>query len=108
MESLQEFLEGWQSGAIDPPPVTEFVGIKLLSYESGSCTMEMTTDRRHFNPMGIVHGGILCDLADAAMGVAAASALQERETFVTTDLHIRYFLPARQAQGQRQAPQEGR
>ena len=41
--------------------------------------------------MGTVHGGILCDLADAAMGVAMASSLKGGETFRTVELHINYF-----------------
>ncbi|MDQ0884238.1 acyl-coenzyme A thioesterase PaaI-like protein [Peribacillus sp. V2I11] len=38
--------------------------------------------------MGTVHGGILCDLADAAMGVAYATLLNEHETFTTVELKI--------------------
>jgi uncharacterized protein (TIGR00369 family) len=45
--------------------------------------------------MEIVHGGILCDLADAAMGVAMASALEEGETFSTLELQMNYLRPVR-------------
>ena len=38
----------------------------------------MQADERHHNPMGTVHGGIYCDLADAAMGFAYASTLEAR------------------------------
>jgi uncharacterized protein (TIGR00369 family) len=43
--------------------------------------------------MGTVHGGILCDLADAAMGVAFATLLSEDETFTTVELKINYLKP---------------
>jgi uncharacterized protein (TIGR00369 family) len=59
--------------------------------------MAIRTDERHYNPMGIVHGGILCDLADAAMGVAVASTMQEGEIFTTTSLQMYYFLQVREA-----------
>jgi uncharacterized protein (TIGR00369 family) len=43
--------------------------------------------------MGTVHGGILCDLADAAMGTAWASQLGDGETFTTLELKINYLRP---------------
>jgi uncharacterized protein (TIGR00369 family) len=43
--------------------------------------------------MGTVHGGVLCDLADAAMGMAYASSLDEGETFTTLELKINFLKP---------------
>ncbi len=43
--------------------------------------------------MGTLHGGILCDLADAAMGVAFASTLQSDESFTTLELKINFLRP---------------
>jgi uncharacterized protein (TIGR00369 family) len=43
--------------------------------------------------MGTMHGGILCDLADAAMGIAYASTLAEGESFTTLELKINFFKP---------------
>ncbi len=48
--------------------------------------------------MGTLHGGVLCDLADAAMGLAFASTLDEDESFTTMDLHIHFFRPVWKAQ----------
>ena len=48
--------------------------------------------------MGTVHGGIYCDLADAAMGFAYASTLKQGETFTTVELKINFFRPVRAAQ----------
>ena len=45
--------------------------------------------------MGTVHGGILCDIADAAMGIAYASGLDEGETFTTLELKINFLKPVR-------------
>lgn len=93
MADLQQYLEGWLMGSIEPPPVTSLIGIRLLDAQSGSARLELKAGREHYNPMGVVHGGILCDLADAAMGVAMASSLNEGETFSTLELHINYFRP---------------
>jgi uncharacterized protein (TIGR00369 family) len=48
--------------------------------------------------MGTLHGGILCDIADAAMGMAFASTLAPEESFTTVELKINFFRPVRQPQ----------
>ena len=53
-----------------PPPVAELIGFEFVYAREGSSRMELEVTEQHANPMGTVHGGILCDLADAAMGTA--------------------------------------
>jgi len=56
--------------------------------------MKMRTDPAiHGNPMGTVHGGVLCDIADAAIGTAHATTLAEDESFTSIDLRINFFRP---------------
>jgi uncharacterized protein (TIGR00369 family) len=52
---------------------------------------------QHANPMGTLHGGVLCDLADAAMGMAFVSTLAPDESFTTMGLSIHFFRPVWQA-----------
>ena len=47
--------------------------------------------------MGTLHGGILCDIADAAMGMAFASTLAPDESFTTIELKINFFRPVWEA-----------
>ena len=54
---------------------------------------EMEAGPQHANPMGTLHGGILCDIADAAMGIAYASELEEGQTFTTLELKINFLKP---------------
>jgi uncharacterized protein (TIGR00369 family) len=76
-----------------PPPVAELLGIDVVSAGDGLCTMKLEAEERHSNPMGTVHGGILCDLADAAMGMAFFSTLASGESFTTLELKINYLRP---------------
>jgi uncharacterized protein (TIGR00369 family) len=76
-----------------PPPVAELIGIELVDSGGGVCTMRLEAGEQHLNPMGTVHGGILCDLADAAMGMAFFSTLDEGESFTTLELKINYLRP---------------
>ena len=43
--------------------------------------------------MGTLHGGVLCDLADAAMGMAFVTTLAADESFTTMALSINFFRP---------------
>jgi uncharacterized protein (TIGR00369 family) len=76
-----------------PPPVAGLIGIEVDRVEAGESQMSMEVEERHSNPMGTVHGGILCDLADAAMGVAYFSTLDEGESFTTLELKINFLRP---------------
>jgi uncharacterized protein (TIGR00369 family) len=53
--------------------------------------------------MGTLHGGVLWDLADAAMGVAYLSTLAEGETFTTIELKINFLRPVWKARVRAQA-----
>ncbi len=56
--------------------------------------MELVADaQKHANPMGTIHGGVLCDIADAAIGTAHATTLDEDESFTSIDLQINFFRP---------------
>ncbi len=80
-------------GELPPPPVARLIGFRLLSVEPGQAVFELEADERHHNPMGTLHGGVLCDLADAAMGVAYASRLEDGESFTTLELKINFLRP---------------
>jgi len=55
--------------------------------------MELQAEKRHANPMGTLHGGVICDVADAAMGTALATTLEDDESFTTLDLSTKYWKP---------------
>ncbi len=93
MPTMLDLMRKIQRGSLPSPPVAELIGLRLVSVEPGHVVMEMDAERRHANPMGTVHGGILCDLADAAMGMAYASSLEEGETFTTLELKINFLKP---------------
>ena len=86
------------AGDAPPPPIAGTVGLRVVEIESDYAAFEMEADRRLANPMGTMHGGALCDLADGAMGVAWASELQEGETFTTLELKINFLRPIWNAQ----------
>ena len=89
-------LEGLQAqirGELPPPPIAKLIGFRLAAVAPGSSTVILEAGPQHANPMGTLHGGILCDVADAAMGIAYASNLGEGESFTTLELKISFLKP---------------
>src|SRR5438128_12414377 len=93
MRKMLDLIHMMQRGEIAPPPVAALIGFTLASVEPGCAVVEFEATPRHANPMGTLHGGVLCDLADAAMGMAYASSLDEGETFTTLELKINFLKP---------------
>ena len=61
--------------------------------EPGRVVIRFQAGPEHANPMGTLHGGVFCDLADAAMGMAYASTLEDGESFTTLELKINFLRP---------------
>ena len=79
---------------IYPPAIAKTLGFRLIEVGPGTATMELMADTEiHANPMGTIHGGVLCDIADAAIGTAHATGLKEDESFTSIDLQINFFRP---------------
>ena len=91
---MRPFLDKVRSGELEPPPIMQLLGMQLAEVDEGRAVVTMTTDPAvHANPMGTIHGGILCDVADAAMGIAFASTLGEGESFTTLELKTSFLRP---------------
>ena len=78
-------------------PVARLIGFEAKDIAAGRATVVLAAGPQHANPMGTLHGGILCDIADAAMGIAFASTLAPEESFTTVELKINFFRPVWQA-----------
>ena len=76
-----------------PAPVGKLIGCRPTSIEAGKAVFALEAGPQHANPMGTLHGGIICDVADAAMGTAYASTLGEAESFTTLELKINFLRP---------------
>ena len=73
------------------------IGFAVPEAGNGRAKVTLEAGPQHANPMGTVHGGILCDIADAAMGIAFASTLAPEESFTTVELKINFLRPVWEA-----------
>jgi uncharacterized protein (TIGR00369 family) len=92
-KNMPELLQRIRSGELPEPPVARLIGFELTEVSEGRATVTLQAGPQHANPMGTLHGGILCDIADAAMGIAYASTLGEDESFTTLELKINFLKP---------------
>ena len=77
-----------------PFPIMETLGFRLIEVNEATASMEMEVKTElHANPMGTIHGGVLCDLADAAIGIAHFTTLAEGDSLASIDLQINFFRP---------------
>ncbi len=93
MTTILERVQAMIRGDAPPPPVARLVGFRIVEVEPGRTVFEMEAGPQHASPLGTLHGGILCDIADAAMGIAYASMLGEGESFTTLELKINFLKP---------------
>src|SRR5919108_3887985 len=97
MSTLADVVQQIYRGELSPPPVARLLGFTLTAIQPGQAVIELEATAQHANPMGTLHGDVLCDIADAAMGMAYASLLGEGETFTTLELKINFLKPVWQA-----------
>jgi uncharacterized protein (TIGR00369 family) len=77
----------------EPPPIAKLVGLEIISVDLGRSVFDLQAEPRHANPMGTLHGGVLCDLSDLAIGAAMATSLEDDESFTSLDLSIKFLKP---------------
>ena len=75
------------------PPIAELIGFIVEEIGAGRAVGSLQSGLQHANPMGTLHGGVLCDLSDAAMGMAFVTTLAPDESFTTATLSINFFRP---------------
>ena len=97
VQGIPSKLDFRERARVNDVPVARLIGFEAKEIADGRATVILAAGPQHANPMGTLHGGILCDIADAAMGIAFASTLAPEESFTTVELKINFFRPIWQA-----------
>ncbi len=93
MGQMAKWVEALAAGKVSMPPVARLVGFTIDSAAADRVVMVLEAGPQHANPMGTLHGGILCDIADAAMAMAYATGIEDGATITTLDLNISFLRP---------------
>ena len=90
LDALRAVLDG----RLPAPPMGRLMNIKLAEVERGRIVFEVTPEEYHYNPMGIVHGGLAATLLDSAMGCCVHSCLEAGDRYTTLDIKVTYLKAA--------------
>ena len=71
-------------------PFHQWAGMDLVSVGDGRAEVSMRLEPQHFNPQGIVHGGIIAAVADTSIGLALRSMLKPGFTHRTAQLNVHF------------------
>ncbi len=82
------FLKAMIAGAIPQPPMAELLGFRLIEAENGRAAFEGMPGIQHYNPFGVVHGGLAATMLDSALGCAVHSTLPAGDGFTTLELKV--------------------
>src|SRR5581483_11167125 len=88
-----EFLQRLARGEVQHPGFFQIIGARLTHVAEGESVVELEVGPRHHNPMGTVNGGMVCDIADAAMGIAYRTTVSDEDGFTTVELKINFLRP---------------
>jgi uncharacterized protein (TIGR00369 family) len=89
-----EFLNGMIEGRLPPPPINGAIGQRLVSVSDGEAIVRCIPDESFYNPMGLIHGGLLCVLMDTAMGIAVQTKLPADTAGASIELKVSFLKPA--------------
>ena len=80
-----DFLRALRDGRLPPPPIAQLLGFTLVEVEPGHAVFEAVPAEQHYNPIGVVHGGLAMTLLDSAMGCAVQTHMQAGGGYTTLE-----------------------
>ena len=80
-----EFLRAIRDGRLPQPPIAQLLGFRLTEVDPGHAVFECVPGEQHYNPIGVVHGGLAMTLLDSAMGVCVHASLKSGAAYTTLE-----------------------
>lgn len=78
---------------VETLPLHKFLGVKLVGFRPYSGEIRFKAGRSAVNVAGVLHGGVLYALLDAAAYQGLIPLLNEGENAVTHDIHVSVLRP---------------
>ncbi len=94
-----DYLRAIDAGELPPPPISVLMGFILRTVEPGRVVFDVEPAEYHYNPIGVVHGGLAATLLDSAIGCAVQSLSPVGVAYTTVELKVNYVRPLRSGMG---------
>src|SRR5215210_591844 len=88
-----EMFEAIFAGELPPAPIGDTLDFVPIHIEPGAASFQGRPQRRHYNPLGTVHGGWFATLLDSAVGCAVHSTLPAGRSYTTAELKVNIVRP---------------
>jgi uncharacterized protein (TIGR00369 family) len=88
-----DYLRGIAEGRFPAAPISRLMNFTLVEVERGRAVFEAIPGEEHYNPIGVVHGGLAATLLDSAMGVAVHSTLEPGAAYTTLEFKVNLVRP---------------
>ncbi len=83
-----EYLQRMLAGECAAAPISRLLGFRLTDVSNGHAEFECTPGEQHYNPIGVVHGGLAMTLLDSAMGCSIHSLLPKGAGYTTLEVKV--------------------
>jgi uncharacterized protein (TIGR00369 family) len=88
-----EYLQKIVAGELPRPPIGALMNFNLTELSEGRAVFTVEPAEYHYNPIGVVHGGLAATLLDSAMGCAVHSMLPKGARYTTLEIKVNYIRP---------------
>ena len=83
-----DYMKEMIAGKIAPPPIMRLMGFRLVQVREGLAVFECEPGEQHYNPIGVVHGGLAMTLLDSAMGCCVHTRLPAGTGYTTLEAKV--------------------
>jgi uncharacterized protein (TIGR00369 family) len=88
-----EFLQAIRDQELPPAPIQRLLDFSLVEADEGRVVFGAEPGEQHYNPIGVVHGGLAATLLDSAMGAAVHSTLPSGQGYTTLETKFNLVRP---------------
>jgi uncharacterized protein (TIGR00369 family) len=90
-----DFLRAIAAGELPPPPIATLMGFTVQRVDPGEVVFGCLPDESVYNPIGVVHGGLVCTLLDTVAGCAVHTTLPAGVGYTSLEIKVNYLRPVR-------------
>lgn len=86
-----EYMQAMVAGEVPPPPIAKLMDFELAEIREGHASLSVIPQEWHYNPIGMVHGGLAATILDTVVGISVHTTLDVGQAYTTVDLHVQYL-----------------
>lgn len=95
-----EYMQQLMAGELPRSGMAQLMNFRLVEVSEGHAVFTVKPDERHYNGLGIVHGGLAATLLDSALGCAINTMMPPGRIFTTLEMKLNYVRPMRRETGE--------